>query len=389
MIKKDSTIRKIAYCIPSLYISGGMERVLTIKANYFAEVLGYDITIILTDGGSKPPYYDLSPKIKVIQLDIDFEELWYLPFAKKALTYLKKQHEYKIKLTRCLMELKPDITVSMLRREINFINQIEDGSIKIGEIHINRDNFRDLQGRENSKIKKFVSDIWMKQLIRNLNKLKLFICLTNEDKTKWNELKNVIVMPNPLAFNTDILSDCSSKKVIAVGRYVPQKGFDLLIKAWSIVSKKHSNWELNIYGDGNREPYMNLVKEYQIEKNCILNGPDSNIKERYTESSIFVLSSRFEGFGMVIVEAMTCGVPAVSFACPCGPRDIIRDKEDGLLVENGNIEELAEKIIYLIENEELRKAMGKKSSENVKRFKIESLGQQWNKIFDKLIMYGN
>ena len=213
------------------------------------------------------------------------------------------------------MELKPDITVSMLRREINFIDQINDGSIKIGEIHINKDNFRDLQGRESSRIKKFISDIWMKQLIRNLNKLKLFICLTNEDKDKWDELNNIIVMPNPLAFNTDRLSDCSSKKVIAVGRYVPQKGFDLLIKAWSIVSKKHPDWELQVYGDGNKEPYINLVKEYQIEKSCILNDPDSNIKERYTESSIFVLSSRFEGFGMVIVEAMTCTRKQGGFEC--------------------------------------------------------------------------
>jgi Glycosyltransferase len=125
------------------------------------------------------------------------------------------------------------------------------------------------------------------------------------------------------------------------------------------------------------------------KKSCILNGPDFNIKERYTESSIFVLSSRFEGFGMVIVEAMTCGVPAVSFTCPCGPRDIIKDKEDGLLVENGNIEELAEKIVYLIENEEIRKTMGKKASKNVKRFRMESLGKQWNNVFDKLRINGH
>ncbi len=377
--------RNIAYCIPSLYIPGGMERVLTIKANYFAEVLGYDITIILTDGGSKSPYYELSPKIQIIQLGIDFEELWTLPLIKKALVYLKKQREYKTKLTQCLMSLKPDITVSMLRREINFINKIPDGSIKIGEIHINRDNFRDLEGRDTNWIKKYISDIWMKQLVKNLNKLKLFICLTHEDKAKWNELTNVRVMPNPLAFNSDKLSDCSSKKVIAVGRYVPQKGFDLLIKAWCIVSKEHPDWELHIYGDGDHTSYTDLVKKYKVENTCTLEGPDSRIKDRYSESSIFVLSSRFEGFGMVIVEAMTCGVPAVSFACPCGPRDIIKDGEDGLLVENGNIEELASKIIYLIEHEEERKKMGNKACQNIERFKMENLGIQWKDIFDKLM----
>jgi glycosyltransferase involved in cell wall biosynthesis len=377
--------RKIAYCIPSLYIPGGMERVLTIKANYFAEVLGYDITIILTDGGSKSPYYELSPKIQIIQLGIDFEELWTLPLIKKALVYLKKQREYKTKLTQCLMSLKPDIAVSMLRREINFINKIPDGSIKIGEIHINRDNFRDLEGRDTNWIKKYISDIWMKQLVKNLKKLKLFICLTHEDKSKWNELTNVRVMPNPLAFTTDKLSDCSSKKAIAVGRYVPQKGFDLLIKAWSIVAKEHPDWELYIYGAGDRTAYTNLVKKYKVENTCTLEGPDSMIKDRYSESSIFVLSSRFEGFGMVIVEAMTCGVPAISFACPCGPRDIIKDGEDGLLVENGNIEELASKIIYLIEHEEERKKMGNKARQNIERFKMENLGTQWKDIFDKLM----
>lgn len=121
---------RIAYCTPSLYISGGVERVLTTKANYLAEIEKHDIYIILTDGKDKAPYYPLSPKVQVIQLNINFEEIWNLPFWKKIVVYPKKQHIYKRKLKETLFTIKPDITISLLRREINFITSIKDGSKK-------------------------------------------------------------------------------------------------------------------------------------------------------------------------------------------------------------------------------------------------------------------
>ena len=107
-----------------------------------------------------------------------------------------------------------------------------------------------------------------------------------------------------------------------------------------------------------------------------------NIVEKYCESSIFVLSSRFEGFGMVIIEAMACGVPPVSFTCPCGPKDIITDGKDGLLVENGDIEGLADKICYLIEHEDVRRKMGIQARTDVERFKIEHIAREWKKLFE-------
>ncbi len=126
-------------------------------------------------------------------------------------------------------------------------------------------------------------------------------------------------------------------------------------------------------------------RDLQIESSCLLEHTVENIIDKYLESSIFVLSSRFEGFGMVITEAMACGVPPVSFDCPCGPKDIIKDGEDGLLVKNGDIEQLADKICFLIANEEIRKEMGKKARINVERFKIEHIAQQWKELFDSLL----
>ena len=377
---------KIAYLIPSLDYPSGMERVLTLKANYFAKVYGYEIHIFLTDGEGRKPYYELHPSITVHQLNINYSHLDKLPMYKKLPKYIEKQKSCKKKLNEYLNQIHPDITISLLRRDINFINKLTDGSIKIGEIHFNKSNYRDFS---NSPLPQFlrviVSKCWRMQLIRQLRQLKRFIVLSHEDAREWTELNNVEVIHNPLSFFPEKTSDGSYKQVIAVGRYVPQKGFDLLIPAWQLVAQKHKDWILRIYGDGMREQLQQQIDSLGITSSCILEKTVSNIVDKYCESSIFALSSRFEGFGMVIIEAMACGVPPVSFTCPCGPRDIIDDNNDGLLVENGNIEQLAEKICYLIENEDIRKKMGLQARINVQRFKIENIAEQWKLLFENLI----
>ena len=227
--------KKIVYCTPSLYIPGGVERVLTTKANYLADVAGYDVYIVLTDGKGKEPYYPLSPKVKIIQLDINFEELWHLSFLKKILVYLQKQRIYKKRLTSTLLALKPDITVSLLRREINFLTSIKDGSKKVGEIHVNRDNYRNFEANDTNFIKNIFAKWWIKNLEYKLRKLNRFIVLTHEDKEKWTGIKNVEVIPNPLCSIQSQHSLLQDKRVIAVGRYAYQKGFDLLLNAWKHV----------------------------------------------------------------------------------------------------------------------------------------------------------
>ena len=159
----------------------------------------------------------------------------------------------------------------------------------------------------------------------------------------------------------------------------------MLIKAWKIVSEQHPDWTLRIYGDGFREELQKLIDGLGISRSCILEHTVSNIVDKYCESSIFALSSRYEGFGMVLVEAMVCGVPPVSFACPCGPRDIIDDGNDGLLVPKENINKLAEKIGYLISHENIRKEMGQRARIHVERFKIDHIASQWKEHFNSLI----
>ena len=377
---------KIVYCTPALYMAGGVERVLTLKANYFAEHFDYDITIILTEGKDKPLFYPLSDKIKVINLDINFEELWTCSFLKKAFVYLKKQRIFKKRLSEELLRIRPDITISLLRREINFINEIQDGSKKIGELHVNRANYRNFEAGDSNVIKNLFAKYWMRNLVSHLKKLNRFVVLTEEDKASWTELDNVEVIPDPLAFDIDETSPMTNKRVIAVGRYVYQKGFDLLLQAWAKIEKQHPDWELVIYGMGNRAPYEQIVDELQIDRNrCHLNGPTDDIKQEYLNSSLFVFSSRFEGFGMVLIEAMACGLPVISFDCPCGPKDIVRHQEDGILVPSGDITLLANAMNQLMSDDTLRQDMSSKAVLNVRRFQLDVITQKWKSLFDSVV----
>lgn len=380
---------KIVYCTPALYMAGGVERVLTLKANYFAEYYGYDITILLTEGINKPLFYPLSDKITIVNLNIGFEELWTCSFLKKIFVYLQKQRIYKKRLTTELMRLRPDITISLLRREINFLTSIKDGSKKIGELHVNRSNYRNFEVGEANVIKNLFAKFWMQNLVFHLKRLDRFVVLTEEDKASWTEMNNINVIPDPLAFNIGEVSPLTNKRVIAVGRYVYQKGFDLLLKAWSKIENQHTDWELVVYGMGDRDSYEQIIDKLHIDRSrCHLYGSTPDIKKEYLNSSLFVFSSRFEGFGMVLIEAMACGLPVVSFDCPCGPKDIVRHEEDGLLVPSGDTDSLAKAMHKLMSDDILRKNIASVALTNVRRFQLDSIGKRWKDLFYS-ISYAN
>lgn len=375
----------IVYVTPALYMAGGVERVLTLKANYLAEHYDYDITIILTEGKGKPLFYPLSERIKVVNLNIGFEELWACGFLKKIFIYLKKQRRFRKLLTEELMLRRPDITVSLLRREINFITDIKDGSRKIGEIHINRANYRNFTPSETNPLKQLFARLWMRKLVGKLKRLDCLVVLTEKDREAWTELDNVLTIPDPLSFFPKHTSRLTEKRVVAVARYSHEKGIDLLLKAWAVAVREVNDWRLDVYGDGDRKPYEQLANELDIDSSrCALHGRTNDVEKEYCSSSLFVLSSRFEGFGMVITEAMACGLPVVTFDCPWGPRAIISDGEDGLLVENGNSDALAAALVRLMGDERLRQQMAAKARENVQRFSIENIAEQWKTLFGEV-----
>ena len=377
---------RIVYYLPSLYAPGGLERIITFKANYFAEHLeGYEIYILTSEQMGRPIYYDLSPKVKHIDLNVPFDWPFNQSRVSKLLKYPYRYRLFKQRLSKILTELRPDITISTLRRELYFISGICDGSTKIGEFHVTRHSYGVGSKEYGKSIVGKLRRYWEKAFLKHLQQLSKVIVLTLEEKDFWPELTNLCVIPNPIIAPTDLQSDCTQKYVIAAGRYAPQKGFDLLIKSWSIVSQKHPDWTLRIYGEGIlHDKLQQQINQEGIDRTCLLEPTTPNIADKYCESSIFVLSSRFEGFGMVITEAMSCGVPPVAFACPCGPRDIIEHGLNGLLAQPEDINDLATQINDLIEHEDKRKEMGRNARIRSERFRMETIAQERKTLFETL-----
>lgn len=377
--------KKIVYVVGGLLSPNGMSQVLSQKINYLAEHTDYELYMILTEKAEVPWYYKISPIVKYINFDINFDELDTMPLLKKIWNYNKKQKKYKRMFTEHLMNIRPDITISTCRREINFINGIKDGSKKIGEIHFNKIIYRKakfsfLPGFINNMISHF----WIKSFIRQVKKLDKFIVLSKEDSKQWKGLNNLIVINNPIKQIPTEYSSCQNKRAIAVGRYTRQKGFDLLIDAWKIVEKRHNDWILNIYGGGQYYYYENYAKMNKVI-NIKFNNATEDIYSKYKKSSLFIMSSRYEGFALVLAEAMSCGLPVVSFDCPCGPKDIIEDGINGLIAKNGDIKILADKICFLIENEEKRIKMGQKAKISALKFNEENIMRIWIKLFNDLL----
>ena len=224
---------------------------------------------------------------------------------------------------------------------------------------------------------------WMDE--RLVRKFDRFVVLTQEDMQMWGEMPGIRVIPNAANFIADNYSDCSAKRVIAVGRLDYQKSFDRLIMVWEKVRKQMPDWRLDIFGQGEWQDMLQSMIDERGLQDCVkLNGPTKNIGKEYSESSMIVMSSHYEGFPMVMIEAMACGLPAVCFDFKCGPRDIIDEGENGLIVKDGDIEVLAEAIVKLMKDEELRKRMGESAKRVVETYSEDRVMGLWVNLFEEI-----
>lgn len=376
---------KIYYIYTALVTKGGADRVIAEKANWLAEH-GHDIAIVTDTQLGREPVFPLSPKVKLIDLAVDFSKEYGHSFPVRILMYYKLMYQYRKKMKALLMHDHPDIVISTLGRDISFITKIRDGSIKIGEAHTTKHFIRNFHLLEDKIILfKYLTKYFRWNMDRQVRKLDALVVLTNQDKKDWEHLLPVYVIPNSFPFYPEYPSTCENKQAIIVGRYNSAKGYNYLIDAWREVHKSYPEWIINIFGSGEyKEKVRKQINDYGLQDVVIMNDPTDNIMEEYLKSSIYVMSSVFEGFAMVLLEAMACGLPCVSFDCPYGPRNVITDGEDGFLVDYLNSKALADSICKLIEDEGLRKQMGKNGCKNVLRYSRESIMPQWISLFESV-----
>lgn len=354
---------RLLYITNGINGSGGLERVLSIKASLLAEKYNYTVGILVLNDAHKNPFYDFSPAISFFSVPVQGNPLSYLKAYKKGIQKVVDTFNADI-ISVCDDGLKGFFLPKWIKTNAKWIYE------RHASIYLNTGN------DWKSKLKR-------KGMFSQIHNFDKFVVLTTSNIAEWKK-ENVIAIPNLLSFQSKKTNNLESKNIIVVGTHSWNKGYDLLIKAWKEIEKSYTNWSITIYGKIDKEEtFIRMAKKEKLQ-NMHFHPPVSNIQEKYLESAFLVLPSRSEGFGMVLIEAMECGLPCVSFDCPSGPRDIIKEGEDGFLVAPEDTEALAEKMIYLIENPEKRKEMGIKAKENVQRFQAESIVADWDALFQDL-----
>lgn len=373
---------KIVYCVPSMYHLGGVERIVAKKASLLAQ-RNFDVSIITTDQGGRPFYFKIDSRVKHYDLGINYEKNRKRPFLRKLYYYFYNNFLHKKRLNQLLLELKADIVISTFHNEMGILPKMKDGSTKIVELHVCRQTFSVFRrkGWRGS-----VDDYMMTRFIKSLRQYNRFVVLSKEDAENWKELDNVEVISNMCPIEFSQKSQLRVHRIISVGRYNTFKGYDRLIDAWALIAKEVSDWTLHLVGEGSLRGELEAkIKEMDLEDSVFLDGASINVSKDYLNSSIAAFTSHYEGFSLALVEAESAGLPVVSFDTPCGPKDIIRNGEDGFLVSNGNIEKLAEKLLLLIKDESLRRTMGDKAYENSRRFTEEIIMSQWVSLFENVV----
>ena len=377
---------KIVYLYNAIAIKGGVERIFVDKMNYLADKLNHEVYLLTSSQGEHPVSFQLSPNVRHIDLDIRHHIQYQYSLPKRLWMRFRLKHLGNKRLKEAIATIDPDIIICTTTYLSIEVCRLKCRAKKVIESHMARDythltdNFK--MGFPNDQINRFNT----RRRFRVIEKYSdAVVTLTQSDAQAWRKASKVYVIPNFTNFASSQSSSCETKRAIAVGRLTYQKGFDRLIDAWKIVNKSYPDWKLDIFGEGIRQQALNeQIHENGLDGIVTIRPFTSHIKEEYINSSIFALSSNYEGFVLVLLEAMSCGLPCVSFDCPNGPAETITDKEDGLLVKNGDIQGFADALCYLIEQEEERKVFGKRAKENVRRYSPENIMPQWKELFKEL-----
>ena len=378
-IDRTDAMKRIMYLTDAIAILGGMERLLADKLNMFVSQGDFNVCLLTTNQGSHPLAFPLSPLVECHDLEILFHQRYRYSGLQRLWVGRQKHQLLRQRLVSQIQAFRPDVIVCFRLELIPDLLRVSGTIPVVFESHMSCLCYR----FENFPFRVKCQVWWRHHVLKHIHTI---VALTHGDALEWMKINpQVKVIPNVVHLNdSGLFSDCQSKNILFIGRYSYQKDVWSLMKIWKIVHQRHPDWTLNAYGDYGDQRDVLIPEIKKMDANIVLHDPTANIGEEYLKNSMLLLTSLYEPFGLVMPEAMSYGLPVVAFDCPYGPAEIITDGVDGFLIKDRNLEDFADKVCRLIEDEELRRNMGAAGIKSSLRFSAENIMPMWKDFFESI-----
>ena len=370
---------RVLYIFRSLATWGGIERILVDKMNNLVAMYNYNVYMLTSDQGDHPIPYRLDERVRLEDLGIRFHQEYQYHGLKRLIVAKRLKSLYEKRLSEKLCQIHPDVIVCTTADHIDSIVKLKGSVPLVVESH-------SICKRTIEQGRFWLLRKWYrKNYLMTLSHVNVIVALTERDAVEWRKLHhNVLVIPNMVNLNEGSMSTLENKRVIFVGRFDYQKQPMELIKIWQRVFLSFPDWQLDIYGEGEQQGELKeFLKSHNM--NITIHQPTDRIFDCYRTSSLLVSTSLFEPFGLVIPEAMSCGLPVVAYDCPYGPSSLIENGKNGFLIEQNNISFFVDKVCLLMKDMELRRRMGKDAVLSSQKYKVSKIMPLWKDLFDKLL----
>lgn len=366
---------------------GGTEKMLTEKANYLSAHFGYDVTVIAcTQRSGQCNAFPLSPAVRQLNLGVAYYRQYRYGYPRRLWIKRETDKALKAAIADTIRQTDPDVVVCTVGFRADLVSAVGCRGKIVAECHEPRMFvMADLDGRRSWPSRLYMALYQRAKYFRTIERnVDAVVTLTEGDKRLWGRARRVEVIPNFSTMPVARRSDCSRKRIIAVGRLSAEKGYDRLVEVWRRLSSHYPEWSLDVFGDGRLRDELAATIQDMPLGNMSLRPATSRISEEYANSSIFVMTSRHEGFGLVLLEAMKHGLPSVAFDCPFGPGSIISDGVCGYLAADGDIPLFAEKLRLLMESEDIRRTFSAAAIARANDFSPDAVMKQWKQLFENL-----
>ncbi len=370
---------RVLYIFRSLATWGGIERILVDKMNNLVAMYNYNVYMLTSDQGDHPIPYRLDERARLEDLGIRFHQKYQYHGLKRLIVAKRLKYLYEKQLSEKLCQIRPDVIVCTTADHIDSIVKLKGSVPLVVESH-------SICKRTIEQGRFWLLRKWCrKNYLMTLSHADVIVALTERDAVEWRKLHhNVLVIPNMVNLNEGSMSTLENKRVIFVGRFDYQKQPKELLKIWQRVFLNFPDWQLDIYGEGEQQCELKeFIKSHNM--NITIHQPTDRIFDCYRTSSLLVSTSLFEPFGLVIPEAMSCGLPVVAYDCPYGPSSLIENGKNGFLIEQNNISFFVDKVCLLMKDMELRRRMGKDAVLSSQKYKVSKIMPLWKDLFDKLL----